>query len=144
MSQPQIMKFKKGDLILREKGNPDRLFIVRKGQIKVFRDGGAEGKEIPLAIVNSGEYLGEMSIILNQPHTASAMALTDVEAVCIDKKSIEEQLKTAPQWLVGIARLLIDRLNRTNEVLRRNGIVDERILGAIKAIGEHAKTDFGV
>ncbi|OQW46847.1 MAG: hypothetical protein A4S09_02765 [Proteobacteria bacterium SG_bin7] len=137
------MKFKKGDLILREKGSPDRLFIVKKGQIKVFRDGGGEGKEIPLAIVNSGEYLGEMSIILNQPHTASAMALTDVEALCIDKKSIEEQIKTAPQWLVGITRLLIDRLNRTNEVLRRNGIVDERILGAIKAIGEHAKTDFG-
>jgi CRP/FNR family transcriptional regulator, cyclic AMP receptor protein len=139
---PVQVKFKKGDLILREKAAPDRLYIIKKGQIKVFRDGGGDGKEIPLAIVNSGEYLGEMSIILDTPHTASAMALTDVEAVYIDKKGIEEQLKQAPQWLVGIARLLIDRLNRTNEVLRRNGIVDERILGAIKAIGEHAKGDF--
>lgn len=137
--QPQTVKFKKGDYILREKSAPDRLYIIKKGQIKVFRDGGGEGKEIPLAIVNSGEYLGEMSIITDQPHTASAVALTDVEAVIIEKKNIEDQLKSAPQWLVGIARLLIDRLVRTNEVLRRNGIVDERILGAIKAIGEHTK-----
>ncbi len=142
--QPTTIKFKKGDIILREKASPDRLYIIKKGQIKIFRDGGGEGKEIPLAIVNSGEYLGEMSIIMEAPHTASAMALTDVEAVYIDKKGIEEQLKQCPQWLVGITRLLIDRLNRTNEVLRRNGIVDERILGAIKAIGEHAKNDFGV
>ena len=126
-------------MILREKGQPDNLYIIKKGQIKIFRDGGTDGKEIPLAVINSGEYLGEMSIITDLPHTASAMALTDVEAVCIDKKSIEEQLKTCPQWLIGITRLLIDRLNRTNEVLRRNGIVDERLLGAIKAIGEHTR-----
>ncbi len=134
--QPKTVKFRVGDFILREKSPATALYIIKKGQIKVFRDGG-EGKEIPLAIVNSGEYLGEMSVITDRPHSASAVAMTPVEAVEIEKKSIDEQIKTAPQWLVGIARLLVERLERTNEILRRNGIVDEKISSAIKALGEH-------
>ncbi len=134
----RLVKFQAGHLIISENSPSMFLYILKEGQVKVFK-GGMGGKDIPIAIVNSGQYLGELALLSGRNHTASAMALTEVTAVQIPKTSIESQLKTAPEWLAVLTRSLAERLIRTNEVLRRNNIVDEQIMGAFQAAESHAK-----
>ncbi len=128
-----------GEFILREGAKCDALFIVKEGQIQIFRMDSHKNK-IPVGLVRSGEYLGEMSLISDRPHSANAVALTKVVCVKITSGTLEEQLKTAPSWLVALTRGLVFKLHRTNDVLKRNGIVDESLSAAVKAIQDKEKT----
>ncbi|MCC6137299.1 MAG: cyclic nucleotide-binding domain-containing protein [Bdellovibrionaceae bacterium] len=131
----QEVEYNPGDYILREGANCDHLIIVKSGQIEVFKIG-IGGTHIPLGLVQSGEYLGEMAMISDRPHSANAVALTKTLCIRIPTSVIEEQLKELPSWLVALTRGLVYKLNKTNDVLRRNGIVDDTLTTAVRAITE--------
>lgn len=131
----QEVEYNAGDYILREGANCDHLIIVKSGQIEVFKTGHG-GSHIPLGLVQSGEYLGEMAMISDRPHSANAVALTKTICIRIPTSVIEEQLKELPSWLVALTRGLVYKLNKTNDVLRRNGLVDDTISTAVRAISD--------
>lgn len=135
----QEVEYNPGEYILREGAKCDSLIIVKSGQIEVFRVSHS-GAHIPLGIVHSGEYLGEMSLLSDRPHSASAIALTKTTCIQITSNAIEDSLKETPSWLIALTRGLVHKLSKTNDVLRRNGIVDETITTAVKAIAERQKT----
>ena len=134
----QTITYLPGEYILREGARCDALFIVKEGQIQIFRMDSHKNK-IPVGIVQSGEYLGEMSLISDRPHSANAVALTKTTCVKITSEVLEKQLKSAPDWLVALTRGLVFKLHRTNDVLKRNGIVDESLTAAVKAISSKEK-----
>lgn len=131
----QEIEYNPGDYILREGANCDCLIVVKSGQIEIFRIA-LDGARIPLGLVQSGEYLGEMAIISDKPHSANAMALTKTRCIKIPTSVIEHHLKEVPSWLVALTRGLVYKLNKTNDVLRRNGIVDDTLSTAVKAISD--------
>ena len=56
-------------------GDPtDSLYIVISGRLKVMMSD-AEGKEVILAILGSGEYFGEMGLIDDAPRSASVVSI---------------------------------------------------------------------
>jgi hypothetical protein len=60
-------------------------------------------------------------------------------AVKISKEAIEAQLKQTPSWLVALLKSLVDRLQASNELLRRNSVVDETLNNAIKSAQDNTK-----
>lgn len=131
----QEIEYNPGDFILREGANCDSLIVVKSGQIEVYKNG-SHGIKIPLGLVQSGEYLGEMAMISDRPHSANAVALTKTICIKIPTATIEDQMKDLPNWLVALTRGLVYKLNKTNDVLRRNGIVDDTLTTAVRAITE--------
>lgn len=138
MAKTETITYQAGEYILREGAQCDALFIVKSGQIQIYR-ADIQKNKIPIGIVRSGEYLGEMSLVSDRPHSANAVALTETTCIKISCDVLEEQMKTAPAWLVALTRGLVFKLSRTNEVLKRNGIIDESISAAVKAIKEKEK-----
>lgn len=139
LDKVQELEFKPGDYILREGANCDALIIVKSGQIEIFKTG-RNNIRVPLGIVQSGEYLGEMALISDRPHSANAVALTPTVCIKIPHSAIEDQLKSMPGWLVALTRGLVYKLNKTNEVLKRNNIVDDTISTAVRAIADREVT----
>ena len=135
----QTIEYMPGEYILREGAKCDALFVVKEGQIQIYRRNIHKNK-IPVGLVKSGEYLGEMSLVTDRPHSANAVALTKVTCLKLTNEVLEEQLKQVPSWLVALTRGLVFKLNRTNEILKRNGIVDESLDTAVKAIKNKEKT----
>ncbi len=132
------VSYQAGDYIFREGAQCDSIFIVKSGQVEIYRVDNHRNK-IPMALVQSGEYLGEMSLISDRPHSANAVALTETVCLKITSEILEEQLKQTPQWLVALTRGLVYKLHRTNTLLKRNGIVDESLTASVKAIREKNK-----
>ena len=132
-SHSKTVNFKPGDIIIRDKSPGLSLFIVNKGQIHVFKETN-KGEKLSLAIVNSGEYLGEIALFGDRPHQASAEALTEVECIEISAKAIKEQIKGAPKWLVALTQGLVERLLKSNELLRKHGIVDKNLYERVQNI----------
>ncbi len=127
-----ILELKAGDTLASEDQPCKALYTVKEGPFKAFKV--KNGKTIPVGLINSGEYVGEMSLLTNSNFTTSVVALTDAKVICLQKEAIEKQLEQAPSWLIALTRGLVHRLNATNELLKRNGIEDEAISSAIKAI----------
>jgi CRP-like cAMP-binding protein len=132
---PKETAYQTGDYILTEGSVCEDLIIVLNGQVEVFRFGKDKVK-IPLGIVRSGEYLGEMALISDRPHSANAVALCPTTCLKISTALLEQELSKMPSWFVGLARGLVDKLTKTNEVLRRNNIVDPSLSTAVQAILE--------
>lgn len=127
------VEFNIGDYILREGANCDCLMVVKSGQIQIFKNGRGN-QRINLGIVQSGEYLGEMALISERPHSANAMALTKTTIIKIPNSVIEDHLRDLPSWLVALTRGLVNKLNKTNDVLKRNGIMDDVLANTVSAI----------
>src|SRR5512146_2603777 len=79
--------FKKGETIFRQ-GDPDSsLYIIFKGQVRIFRLSPA-GAETSINLLAAGGIIGEFAAIDGQPRSASAVALKP----CVLLRMTGEQL----------------------------------------------------
>ena len=134
----KLVKFKPGDHLIREQQQGTHLYIIKEGQLEVYKTKKG-GERIPVAIIGSGEYVGETAVLLNDNYNSNVVALTKVTAVQLEKKYVDAQLKQVPTWLTALTVGLIDRLRRVNEVLKKHDLVDEALESRLKAIEENGK-----
>lgn len=129
----EIVNFASGDYIFHENEISYHFYILQEGQIEVFKTNKGGGK-IPLAIVGPGASLGEFAMIDRQPRSATARALTDVRAAKISDAAYNQLIEELPDWAVSVMRALVERLRHTNELIRKNNIVDEAMLAQIESM----------
>lgn len=122
-----------GDFLAREKQACEEIFVIKDGQLKVFKTG-KDGREIPIGIIGSGEYVGEAAFFLNSSHSSNVVALTAVKAAKLSRQMIERQIKDVPPWLIALLKGVIRRLHNTNDIIRKANLVDERTAGSASAI----------
>ncbi|MGV3651032.1 MAG: cyclic nucleotide-binding domain-containing protein [Devosia sp.] len=99
-----------GMTLIEQGGRTGKLYVLRSGEVEVIRDG-----SFVLAIRTPGSIFGEMSVLLDIPHSATVKALTEVEVFVIDNALA--MLEANPGWLLQIARLLAQRVNTTTAML---------------------------
>jgi CRP-like cAMP-binding protein len=98
-----------------------RLFIIRKGAVKVVRLGTAG--DIPLATLKAGEIFGEMSFLDGSRTTAVVRAVEPTEVLETSRGSVDRLLAEKPNlgaklWR-NLALDLKQRLVKTNEVIEQ-------------------------
>ncbi|HUP56803.1 MAG TPA: cyclic nucleotide-binding domain-containing protein [Bdellovibrionota bacterium] len=146
-SQPPntAIKFKAGDILFREHDLGQFFYVIQEGQVEVFK---IKGKaKVPLAVLNPGQCVGEFSALDGKRRSATAIALTEVTAIRINAETLDSQIRRNPAWFRTITFSLVERLRQTNEILRRNCIVDEQLMTMIsniqRAVGEHLSEEGG-
>ncbi len=128
-------------MIVQEKSVPKGLESLDSGTDEVFRWGKNRESKIRLGVVGKGEYLGELALLSEQPHSSNAIAITDVTAVLLNKEIFDGQIKSNPTWLVALIKGLVAKLQKTNEIVRRNGVIDEALTSAVTALEENHKRE---
>ncbi len=99
-----------GAEVITQGGRSGSLFVLKRGELEVRRDG-----RFVSATSQPGAIFGEMSVLLERDHSASVLAVTDVELFVIDNALTV--LEQHPSWLLQIARLLAQRVNATTAQL---------------------------
>ena len=132
MSTSSQFRFKSGDLLFREHDVGQFFYVIQQGQVEVFKIRGQT--KIPLAVLNPGQCVGEFAALDGKRRSASAIALTDVVAVRVNADTLDAQIRRNPAWFRTITFSLVERLRQTNEILRRNSIVDEELVNMIASI----------
>lgn len=99
-------RFRAGDTIVREGDLGDEMYIVRSGKVRIFKDRGADA--VTLAVLNPGDYLGEMSLLGDYPRSASATAEVDSEATVIDSATFRAFV--SDPIVFDIMRKMADRI----------------------------------
>jgi len=116
--KPGIKRYAQGELIFREGESANALFIIKEGQIRLFRPKGKGFIEI--AILRKGEVIGEMAYFdtQNKRRSCSASALTPLQIIEIPFGSLDKALKGLNPWFKTIVITLADRLRKTNNQLK--------------------------
>lgn len=105
-------RFAPGDVLIEEGRETGKLFVLKSGTVEVRREG------VPVtSIAEPGAVLGEMSALLDRPHTASVVATAPVEAYGLDNGM--QFLLDRPALALHVAQLLAQRLDTTTELLDR-------------------------
>jgi CRP/FNR family cyclic AMP-dependent transcriptional regulator len=99
-----------GAVLLSEGVRSGRLYVLSDGVVEVVRG------DTRVAVVSEpGSFFGEMSVLLDVPHTATVRALSPATVYAFD--DAEEFLRSDPEIALVVARLLAQRLNAATTYL---------------------------
>jgi CRP/FNR family transcriptional regulator, cyclic AMP receptor protein len=105
-----IVKFGSGETMIAEGSARGLLYILIEGQIEVIR------RDTQVTHIDEpGSVFGEMSVLLDMPHSATVKALSDVQAYKIDEAM--SFLESNADVAIHIATLLARRLYYTTTYL---------------------------
>ena len=97
-----------GELIFR-KGDPgDSMFIINRGKVEV-RLPGSNGSLQRVAVLENGNFFGEMALLTGEPRTADINALTEVEILEVRKSAIKQLLGENAQLAESLSLRLATR-----------------------------------
>ena len=100
--------FRKGDIIFCEYEPGDTFYLIQAGRVQVVRIIGDLEKNI--AILNPGDYFGEMSILENVPRSATTIALDDVKALEFSRENFEVLTLGNPQIALKLLKGFVQRI----------------------------------
>lgn len=105
-------------------------FIIRHGKIAIVCPD-ASGRELPLAILGTGDFLGELSLLDGGPRTATARALVDSHLLCIGRDDFHKFIRACPSSAIHMMTVLGQRQRQTVERLRGirnlNEVMEQRL-----------------
>ncbi|HEO64907.1 MAG TPA: cyclic nucleotide-binding domain-containing protein [Spirochaetes bacterium] len=115
----------KGQVIFNENDAGDKMFLIRKGKVRIsktFLSGDEElagGKKLEreLVILEHGDFFGEMSLLNKEPRAATAIALEESEVLEIDRSIFENMVKTNGNFALKIISKLCERVNNTDKII---------------------------
>ncbi len=123
--------FKRGSLMFIEGELSTEMYILRSGRVRIIKQEG--DKTIELAVLSTGSVLGELSLLDNQPRSATAQILEDVSATVIDENIFKSTMKSIPNWLANIVQVIVTRLRNTMKKTS-DSIVYKSVAGIIKLL----------
>ena len=94
----------KGAVLISEGGKTGHLFVLIEGQLEVLR-----GDAVVAVLSEPGAVTGEMSLLLDKPHTATVRA--GANSTLFEIEDAAAFLKAQPAVALLIAQLLAQRLN---------------------------------
>ncbi len=102
----------RGAVIVREGEVDEVAYGVLTGSVAVYKESG--GKQVILARLGPGQFFGEMSFILDEPRSASVVALEDCTLSVISRDGFNELLASDPRRVFPMLKVLFERLRLMN------------------------------
>lgn len=104
---------KEGEVLFQEGSCGRELFIIQEGKVGVYKN--SPDGAIELATIEKNGIIGEMSLLDNQPRSATIKALEKSKVIIINENVFQAALKKAPVWLTSIVKIVVSRLRDTNK-----------------------------
>jgi len=116
-------KFSKDAVIFFEHDPGDSLFMILSGRVKVtiLSD---DGREIILSVLGDKDFFGEMSLLDNEPRSATAIVVEDTEVVILHQKEFLSIVEKRPRILVLLLAVLSSRLRKANHQIGSLALLD--------------------
>jgi len=117
----QEVHFEQGELIIQEGDLGDSMFLIIEGQVMVHR----LARE--LTRLGERQSFGEMSLLDNEPRSATVTAVEDSTCLKIDREEFYELMSEKIEIAHGIIHILTQRLREANEKLSEQECLPEAV-----------------
>lgn len=110
--------FVKDEIILEKGSEQHKLYLINKGMARITLSDGTDG-ETTLVDVGEGEMLGEVSLAVDAPHSATVTALEPTEVITIDRSALFNLMQDSPELAAELwqrlAQAVAERLRDSND-----------------------------
>ena len=129
-----VRSFAKNAIIMTEGDDADKLYLIRKGKVKIYLSD-REGREVIVNILGPGEYFGELALFDDAPRSTSAITTTKAEFAVISRDAFLGCLHQHPAMGIVIIKNLARRIRALSENVRSLALLDvyERIVHFLKS-----------
>jgi CRP-like cAMP-binding protein len=92
-------------------------YVILEGTVKIFIEK-ADGTEVVLAFLASGDTVGEMSLVDSSGRSADVVAVERCSTLWLDRQAFHALLRSVPQLAYNLFKVLTGRLRLANEQLQ--------------------------
>ena len=115
--------FKNGNYIFLEDSEGEQCFFVLEGSVKVTRLS-KDGREVILAMLNEGDFFGEMSLLDGESRSANVIALEKTKVLTLDRNDFIAVVNDYPQIAVQLLKELARRLRKSDRQIASLSLSD--------------------
>lgn len=115
--------FNAGTNVITAEQPGEAVYIILHGTVKIHIEQ-ADGRDVVLSIIGSGDTLGEMSLIDSAGRSASAVTLEDSLLLWMDKSTFQQVLRDFPPVALNLVRILSARVRLNNELIQALATMD--------------------
>lgn len=115
--------YPKHAVILNEGDEAGPLFVILSGKVRVFLSDAA-GKEVTLSVQEKGSYFGELSLLDDEPRSASVMTLEKTVCGLVAKTEFRKWLAEHPDVSGSLIKGLTRRIRILTESVRGLALCD--------------------
>ncbi len=116
-------RFKRAEAIVEQGKKSNALFILLNGRARVMTADG-RGREVILATLRPGDHIGEMSLIDNEPHSATVRAAVQTDVLMLGRTEFARCLPENSSMAYAIMRGLVQRLRHADRKIESLALLD--------------------
>lgn len=103
--------YPKGAVVFREGDEGDAFYLIQSGAVEVSRETG--GHKGVLALLERGDFFGEMAIVDDERRSATVTAIADTRLLPITRVSFRRRVRRDPGMALHLLRTLCARIEST-------------------------------
>ena len=115
--------FENGNYIFLEDSEGEQCFFVLEGSVKVTRLS-KDGREVILAMLNEGDFFGEMSLLDGESRSANVIALEKTKVLTLYRNDFIAVVNDYPQIAVQLLKELARRLRKSDRQIASLSLSD--------------------
>jgi small-conductance mechanosensitive channel/CRP-like cAMP-binding protein len=99
--------FAPGEIVIRAGDAGSSMFVVHNGRVQVQIS--ENGKQRPVAVLNEGDFFGEMALFTGEPRAANVVALEETEVLEIGHAAMKHLFDTNPDLVESLSWTITER-----------------------------------
>ncbi len=116
-------RYRRGESIVEGGKKANALYIILNGRAHVVATD-VRGREAILANLKQGDYVGEMSLIDNQPHSATVRAEVQTDVLVLGRTQFARILPENAAMTYAIMKVLVQRLRHADRKIESLALMD--------------------
>jgi cAMP-dependent protein kinase regulator len=121
MKRFHLREIPEGTTLFKGGDPPASLYMVRSGEVEIFTQN-RHGKKVSLALLESGNFFGEIGPLFGKPRTANARTTRPTELMEMTKEDFNACLLRFPNLQTKLKEISLKRLSQTKELLSQEAI----------------------
>lgn len=116
-------RVKRGELIVQQGKKSNALFIILSGRARVVMTD-RRGKEVILAVLHVGDYVGEISLVDGKSHSASVQTEVQTDLLVLERAEFNRCLAENHATASAVIKGLASRLRKADEKISSLALMD--------------------
>ena len=108
-----LTHYASGHVLFHEGDEGEEMFIIQAGRVAIKKKV-KDGSETTLAVLEKGDFFGEMALLERLPRSATAECLEESDLIVISGDTLGDMIKSNPEIAVRMLRKQSIRLRETN------------------------------
>lgn len=109
----KFRNYRRGEQIFSEDSSGECLYVLVSGRVRIYTSAGSRSKTF--ALLDPGDFFGEMALLGEPTRSASARAILDTELLVLQRRDFHRFLKVDSVLTLTVLQTLCNRLRRADK-----------------------------